>query len=339
MPVALLWELALIMKVATVQFQHVAGDVTANMAVVKDFVLQAAAKNVELVLFPECCLSGYWHLRKLTRSQLEDVGQNVPRGWACKEVCELAKIHNISIGVGLVELADDGTLYNAFFVINSDGTWVNHRKLHCFVSEHMASGDSFTVLDTPNGVRLGVLTCYDNNIGENVRATALLGAQILLAPHQTGGCNSGSPEAMGVIDVDLWHDRDSRYEELKQQCNGEKGRGWLMRWLPSRAHDNGMFLIFSNGIGRDDGEVRTGNSMVIDPYGRVIVEAIEPREQMLIADLDLSLRDRATGTRWIRARRPELYTALTENTGNEEETRNVRFEHLATEIDASEQEN
>jgi len=316
------------MKVATVQFQHVASDVKANLEVVKGYVEQAAAKNVELILFPECCLSGYWHLRNLSRGQLEELAESVPAGEASKEIKELAKVHNISIGVGLVELADDGTLYNAFFVVNADGTWVNHRKLHCFVSEHMASGDSFTILDTPNGVRLGVLTCYDNNIVENVRATALLGAQILLAPHQTGGCNSGSPEAMGVIDVNLWDGGDVRFEELKRECNGEKGRGWLMRWLPSRAHDNGMFLIFSNGIGRDDDEVRTGNSMIIDAYGRVLVEAENPREQMLVTDLDLSLSERATGTRWIRARRPQLYGSLVEYTGSEEDTRSVRFEHL-----------
>ncbi|MBT4694178.1 MAG: acyltransferase [Planctomycetaceae bacterium] len=316
------------MKVATVQYQHFPGDVTANMAVVKGFVIEAASKHVELVLFPECCLSGYWHLRNLTRAELEGIGQNVPNGSACTEVRELAETYNISIGVGLVELDEHGVLYNSFFVVNGDGTWVNHRKLHCFISEHLASGDSFTVLDMPNGVRLGVLTCYDNNIVENVRATALLGAQILLAPHQTGGCNSGSPEAMGVIDVDLWEGGDSRYDELKQQCNGEKGRGWLMRWLPSRAHDNGMFLVFSNGIGRDDDEVRTGNAMIIDAYGRVIVEATEPRVQMIIADLDLSLCDRATGTRWMRARRPELYGSLAETTGDGEETRDIRFEHL-----------
>jgi len=43
-----------------------------------------------------------------------------------------------------------------------------------------------------------------------------------------------------------------------------------MRWLPSRAHDNGMLLLFSNGIGPDDDEIRTGNAMVLDPYGDVI---------------------------------------------------------------------
>ena len=124
------------MKVATVQFQHVANDIKGNLEVVKKYVVQAAAKNVDLVLFPECCLSGYWHLRNLTRGQLEKLAENVPQGAACTEIKELANVHNISIGVGLVELADDGTLYNAFFVTNADGTWVNHRKLHCFISEH-----------------------------------------------------------------------------------------------------------------------------------------------------------------------------------------------------------
>jgi predicted amidohydrolase len=45
-----------------------------------------------------------------------------------------------------------------------------------------------------------------------------------------------------------------------------------MRWLPARAHDNGLFLLFSNGVGADDDEVRTGNAMILDPYGRIIVK-------------------------------------------------------------------
>src|SRR5256886_8233730 len=55
----------------------------------------------------------------------------------------------------------------------------------------ICAGNRYTVFDTPHGCLVGVLICYDNNIVENARATALLGAEILLAPHQTGGCNSG----------------------------------------------------------------------------------------------------------------------------------------------------
>ena len=154
----------------------------------------------------------------------------------------------------------------------ADGRWACHRKLHAFVSEHLTSGDAYTVFDTPHGWRVAVLICYDNNIVENVRICALAGAEVLLAPHQTGGCRSGSPHAMGPIDVELWERRAEHPQAIEAEFRGDKGRGWLMRWLPARAHDNGLFLVFSNGVGRDDDEVRTGNAMILDPYGRVLAE-------------------------------------------------------------------
>jgi predicted amidohydrolase len=85
-----------------------------------------------------------------------------------------------------------------------------------------------------------------------------------------------------------------------------------MRWLPARAHDNGMFLVFSNGVGEDNGEVRTGNAMIIDPYGRILTETWSARDRMVVADLDLDLLPLSSGRRWLRARRPELYGVLTQ---------------------------
>jgi predicted amidohydrolase len=196
-----------------------------------------------------------------------------------------------------------------------------------FVSPYLTPGSQYTVFDTPYGWRVGVLICYDNNLVENARLTALAGAEILLAPHQTGGCKSGSPFAMGLIDPALWHNRHADPEAIRRECQGDKGRGWLMRWLPARAHDNGMFLVFSNGIGEDDGEVRTGNAMILDCYGRTLGESTAVDEDMVIADLDASLRERATGTRWLKARRPELYGPLATPTGREQDTRTVRFEY------------
>ena len=98
-----------------------------------------------------------------------------------------------------------------------------------------------------------------------------------------------------------------------------------MRWLPSRAHDNGMFLIFSNGVGVDDDEIRTGNAMILDPYGRILGETWQPADAMVIADLDGGLLENATGRRWIRARRPELYGPLAVRTGQERDTRELKF--------------
>jgi len=131
---------------------------------------------------------------------------------------------------------------------------------------------------------------------------------------------------MGLIDRALWDRREADPDAIEAQLRGPKGRGWLMRWLPARAHDNGMFLVFSNGVGVDDDEVRTGNAMVLDPYGRILAETWEARDRMVVADLEASLLKRSTGRRWIKTRRPELYGPLTVSTGAERDTRSVRFD-------------
>jgi hypothetical protein len=66
--------------------------------------------------------------------------------------------------------------------------------------------------------------------------------------------------------------------------------------------------------------------MIIDPYGRILAETWKAGDDMVIADLDPSLRVQSTGERWIKTRRPELYGMLTERTGREQDTRAVRFD-------------
>jgi len=65
--------------------------------------------------------------------------------------------------------------------------------------------------------------------------------------------------------------------------------------------------------------------MVLDPYGEVIAETARAGDDIVVADLDASLLPLSSGRRWMRARRPELYESLTKRTGNEVETRRVRF--------------
>jgi predicted amidohydrolase len=315
------------LRAAAVQFNHRAGDKAANLAIIADFVRRAAAERVELLAFPECCITGYWHLRQLTRPQLVALAERVPDGPSTAALLAASRRHGMTIGAGLIELADDGSLYNTFVVTLPGGEVHRHRKLHAFVSPFLSNGDAFTVFDLPQGVRVGVLICYDNNIQENARATALAGAEVLLAPHQTGGCRSGSPHAMSAIDVALWENRERDPEALRSEFRGGKGRDWLLRWLPSRAHDNGMFILFANGVGRDDDEVRTGGAMILDCYGRIVAESASLEDDLVVADLDASLRERCTGVRWMKARRPELYESLARSRGTERSTREVRFEY------------
>jgi predicted amidohydrolase len=312
-------------RVATVQFQHAPGDREYNLGRIRHFVTGAAAAGAEIVAFPEACISGYWHLRNLSREELDALAEPVPDGPSSRVLIDLSREHGMTIGAGLIERAEDGRLFNSYLVAMPDGRWAVHRKLHAFVNRHLSSGDRYTVFDTPHGCRVGVLICYDNNIVENARATALLGAEVLLSPHQTGGCDSVSPRGMKPVDRAIWDRRQEDPAALEAELCGPKGRGWLMRWLPSRAHDNGMFLLFSNGIGPDDDEIRTGNAMVLDPYGEVIAETRAAGDDIVIADLDASLLPSSSGRRWLRARRPELYEVLTHPTGQEENIRRVRF--------------
>ncbi|OYW21652.1 MAG: acyltransferase, partial [Planctomycetales bacterium 12-60-4] len=259
-------------RAASVQFQHAPGDKDFNLGRIADFVQSAATQRVQLLVFPEMCISGYWHVRNLSRDEIAALAEPVPMGPATQRLLELSRTYNMTIGAGLIELGSTGELHNTFVVAMPDGRWAAHRKLHTFISEYMTSGNDFTVFDIPQGARVGVLTCYDNNIVENVRVTALMGAEILLAPHQTGGCTNPSPRCMGRVDVELWENRHQNPAAIEAEFRGPKGRDWLMHWLPSRAHDNALFLIFSNGVGRDDDEVRTGNAMILDPYGDILAE-------------------------------------------------------------------
>ena len=116
---------------------------------------------------------------------------------------------------------------------------------------------------------------------------------------------------MKPIDPDLWDDRDEKGELLQAELVGTKGKASLMRWLPSRAFDNGMFLLFANGIGMDCGEVRTGNSMILDPLGRTLAETDVADDAMVVAELDLALIAQSPAKKWMQARRPELFGPLT----------------------------
>jgi predicted amidohydrolase len=312
--------------VASVQFEHSPGDKQANLGKIRTFVEQAARQDVELIVFPECCITGYWFLRNLGREEFAALAEPVFEGPSSQTLMAMAQQYKMTIGAGLIEAGKDGKFYKAYVVAMPDGTAQRHRKLHAFVSPYLICGSEYTVFDTPHGCRVGVLICYDCNLVENVRITALKGAEILLAPHQTGGCRSSNPHLMGLIDHKLWDNRREDPQAIEREFLGDKGRGWLMRWLPSRAHDNGLFLIFSNGVGVDDDEIRTGNAMILDPYGRIIAETRKADDDMVVAELEASLLDRSTGRTWIRARRPELYAPLTVPTGLERDTRSLKFE-------------
>ncbi len=223
------------LRAATVQFQHRANDKNYNLSTMERFIAQAAEQQVQLLAFPEMCVTGYWHVRHLSDAEVRALAEPIVSSPSLARIRPLAERYNMAIGVGLIELGDDGRCYNAYAVCLPDGELHVHRKLHAFEHPAIASGDRYTVFDTPWGVRVGVLICWDNNLVENVRATALLGADVLMAPHQTGGTHSRSPHGMKPIPQALWQRRVEDPQAIEAAFRGEHGRGWLMRWRRQRS--------------------------------------------------------------------------------------------------------
>jgi predicted amidohydrolase len=317
------------LRAAAVQFQHRANDKAYNLARMAHFAQEASAQQVQLLVFPEMCISGYWHVTRMDVTGLEALAEPAD-GPSITRVMALAQSTGIAIGAGWLERAADGRLFNSYALCMPDGTRHVHRKLHAFEHAHIHSGERYTVFDTPWGQRAAILICWDNNLVENARVCALAGATLLIAPHQTGGTQSRSPHGMKPIDPTLWALRHSQPEAIEAAFRGDSGRGWLMRWLPARAHDNGMFIVFSNGVGPDEEEVRTGNAMLLDPYGRILAETWVAADAMVVAELDFALLDRCTGQRWLRGRRPELYGPLTQRRGDELSPLEARFSEQST---------
>jgi predicted amidohydrolase len=313
-------------RVAAVQMESAAGDKAVNFAKMETFLEKAAQQSVKIIVFPECCITGYWFIRKLKPTDLYNLAEPIPGGETSQRLIALSQKYQMSIGAGLIERAGKDCYYNSYIVAMPNGELRCHRKIQAFEHPLIRSGSEYTVFDTPHGIRIGILICYDNNVNENGRITALMGAEIILAPHQTGGCRTKNPHLMGIIERSLWENRHLNPQAIEQEFSGDKGRGWLMRWLPSRAHDNGVFLVFANGVGVDDDEIRTGNAMNIDPYGRILVETGKTDDDMVVSDLDMTLLDNATGRQWIAARRPEMYGLLTKHTGLERDTHELKFE-------------
>jgi len=80
-----------------------------------------------------------------------------------------------------------------------------------------------------------------------------------------------------------------------------------MKWLPSRAYDNGIYVVFSNPIGMDADQLKNGCSMIIDPFGDIIDECRTLGDDFATAVLTPEKLSQSGGRRYIKARRPDLY--------------------------------
>jgi predicted amidohydrolase len=292
-------------KIATAQFENKSGDKKYNLKVIERLSNKAAEVGADAIAFHECSITGYSFARKLSHDQLFDLCEFIPEGESINRLQSIAKENNIIVLAGLFEKDERNDIYKAYVCVDKNGLIAKHRKLHPFVNKHILPGNEYTVFDL-KGWKAGILICYDNNIIENVRATKLLGADILFMPHVTM-CTPSTRPGAGFVDPVLWKNRETDPTALRMEFDGLKGRAWLMKWLPARAYDNALYAIFSNPIGMDDDQLKNGCSMILDPFGDILVECRCFSDEFVMATLNEEKLKLAGGFRYMKARRPELY--------------------------------
>ncbi|HRR16359.1 MAG TPA: nitrilase family protein [Bacteroidales bacterium] len=293
------------LKIASAQFEHRSGDKKYNLSVIEKLSGKASGEGAEIIAFHECSVTGYTFARHLTKEQMLALAEIIPEGESISKLVDIAEKHNIIILAGLFEKDKNDNLYNSYVCVDKNGLIAKARKLHPFINPNLQPGDYYCIFEI-KGWKCSILICYDNNIIENVRAVTLLGAQIIFMPHVTMCTPSPRPGA-GLVNPELWKNREKDPTSLRIEFDGLKGRQWLMKWLPARAYDNGVYVVFSNPVGMDDDQVRNGCSMIIDPFGDILAECRSFDDSYVTALITPEKLALAGGYRYIMARKPELY--------------------------------
>lgn len=255
---------------------------------VADSLANVARDGVRLAVFPELTLQGDMHVAELRRSELEALAEPID-GPSVSLVAAAVEKTGVAAGVGWIERAGDGRLFNSYVVCMPDGARHRHRKLHALEHRHLSSGDGVTVFDTPWGMRMSILIGVDNCVVENVRVAAVMGASLLIAPH-----------------------RCYRHRETRRRERGGMARDWLAKAMPVRAGENGLFVAFSEMREVEDNERQGGAAMIVDPNGSVMAGTDGTQGGFAAAALDRACVDESVGRRWVAQRRPDLYGPLTD---------------------------
>jgi omega-amidase len=237
-------------RVALVQFDLILGRPEENKRKVEQLIHQAVEKEANIIVLPEMWATGY-ALDKI--SELADYeGKDLQQF-----LSGLSKQYKIQIvGGSIAEKRADG-VYNTSYTFSESGELINtYRKIHLFqlMDEHiyLKPGNEATVYPI-NGIPVSTIICYDLRFPELTRRLALEGAQILFVPAE-------------------WpHPRLSHWRTL----------------LIARAIENQMFVISCNRVGVAGSTEFFGNSMVIDPWGNVLLEC-DDTEGVFTVDIDLS---------------------------------------------------
>lgn len=270
-----------------------------NIAKIIKYVKEAKNQGVDIICFPEMNISKYTSNGEIVHK----VAEKVPEGPSTEKLVALSRETGVTILAGIAELGEQEKVYDSVFAVNSDGYMGKYRKCHLNPGRERAlytPGESLHVFKHPK-CTFGISICLDNNIPDTVQTLTLKGAEIIFMPHSTASMN---PDSQKIAAEEGWFDNPNKYNE--QLMNALiPSRNWIMTWLPSRAYDNGVFVVFVN---------QRYLNRILGPDGQLLAESNTYGEDMITAQLKKDYLNicRRNCVYPPSLRRPELHTILSE---------------------------
>ncbi|GGY68244.1 MULTISPECIES: carbon-nitrogen hydrolase family protein [Streptomyces] len=261
------------LRTALLQSSGRLSDVAANLTALDEAAGRAAATGAGLIVCPELFLTGY------------AIGDDVAKlaepadGPSARAIADIAVRHGLAVVYGYPE-RDGDVVYNAAQLIGLDGTRLaNYRKTHlfgAFEQDAFTPGDQTVVQAELNGLRVGMMICYDVEFPENVRAHALAGTDLLLVP--TAQMHPFQFVAESVV--------------------------------PVRAFENQLYVAYVNRTGPEGEFEFVGLSCLAGPDGAARARAGRGTE-LVVGDVDPEfLAASRANNPYLRDRRPGLYSSL-----------------------------
>ena len=279
-------------------------DPEKNVRHAGEMVREAAGRGAQVICLPELFRTQYFCQRE--DAALFDLAESVP-GPSTERLAEVARVAKAVVIASVFERRAPGIYHNTAVVLDADGSIKGiYRKMHIpddplyYEKFYFTPGDlGFRAFDTQFG-KIGTLVCWDQWYPEGARLTALQGAQVLFYPTAIG-----------------WHPAE------KQQFGVAQHDAWR---TIQRGHAiaNGVYVAVVNRVGHESGNVNGnaapgpglefwGGSFLADPFGVVIAEASNNREEILIGEVDLRrLEDVRRNWPFLRDRRVDSYAGITQ---------------------------
>jgi agmatine deiminase len=271
----------------------VSGNSAGNMEKTIERIKEASRGGAQIVCLQELYRTLYFPQEK--KQDVNRLAETIP-GESTRSFSELAKKNKIVIIAPIFEKHSNGKYYNTAVTIDADGKILGaYRKVHVpddplfYEKNYFAAGDSGYSVYKTQYAHVGVLICYDQWFPEPARINALKGAEIIFYPTAIGWVKGYTSS-----DGD-WHDAWKTVQR-------------------AQAIMNGVHVAAVNRVGVEGRLKFWGGSFVCDSFGKVLKEASNTDEEVLVVKVDLSKnKEIQEGWGFLKNRRPDTYNSLTEN--------------------------